>query len=226
MFSSVHGAPAWLRRIFIGIAVLCSFALASCGGGDGSSANSNNGNVTASASLLRASMQSLWQQHMEWTYGAIVAYVTNQGDFSAASARLLRNQADLGNSLKPYYGNANGDRFTALLTTHIDDVVAILQAADANDQSTLNAAIAQTYANAQDIADFLAHLNPGWSDADLRAMWKTHIDTTLAYATPILQGQWADAIKNYGVAEAHMIPMGAMLSSGIVAQFPGQFQAS
>ena len=82
------------------------------------------------------------------------------------------------------------------------------------------------YANATAIGDFLADANPAnWDKADMEAMMTMHIDQTLVYATNMLQGDYAQAIANYGVAEAHMLEMADMLSAGVIAQFPDQFTA-
>ena len=106
---------------------------------------------------------------------------------------------------------------------HITGFVAILTAAKAGDSAAETTAETAAYANAQDIADFLAKTNPNWPQATMRQMMKSHIDQTLVYATDQLQGKFADSISSYGQAEAHMLQMADMLSAGIIAQFPGKF---
>ena len=81
------------------------------------------------------------------------------------------------------------------------------------------------YANAQDIADFLAATNPYWKQADMRSMMHTHITQTIAYAADVLTGSDASAIDEYDAAEAHMTEMADMLSAGIIKQFPQAFSA-
>ena len=78
----------------------------------------------------------------------------------------------------------------------------------------------------QAIGDFLADANPAnWDKTDMEEMMTMHIDQTLVYATDMLQGDYAQAIANYGLAEAHMVEMADMLSAGVIAQFPDQFKA-
>ncbi len=184
------------------------------------------GTRNASENALYQGMQTLWMQHMEWTYAAVAAFAVDSPGFPATADRLLQNQVDIGNAVRPFYGDAAADQLTTLLQEHITGAVAVLTAAKAGDSNALNQAVTAEYANAKAIGDFLGDANPtNWPKADMEAMMATHIDQTLVYATDMLQGDYAQAIANYGLAEAHMVEMADMLSAGVIAQFPDQFTA-
>lgn len=174
---------------------------------------------------LYTSMRELWTDHMQWTYQTVDAFFHNQEALQPTLDRLLRNQREIGNAFVPYYGEAAGHRLGDLLTTHIQQAVPVLQAAQAGDEAALDKALANWYANAKEIADFLAELNPqNWPRSVMEPMWKTHIDQTTRYSLDLLRGDYAKSIKDYDKAFDHMMMLSDLLSKGIIAQFPGSFR--
>jgi len=136
------------------------------------------------AVALRAAMDKLWEDHITWTRMVIVDFAAGLPDLSTAETRLLRNQTDIGNAIKPYYGRAAGNRLTRLLRTHILEAVPVLQAAKAGDKSKLTASLNAWYANANQIAVFLSKANPrNWQLPMMRQMMKQHLALKIGRAS-------------------------------------------
>jgi hypothetical protein len=174
-------------------------------------------------------MRKLWEDHIVWTRQFIVSAATapdDLPDIGPTTDRLLANQADIADALRPFYGDEVGDAVTGLLRDHILTAARLIGAAKAGDAVAVDAASAAWYANAEDIASALHGLNPKhWPLDHLRAMMRAHLDRTLEEAVARLEGRYADDIAAYEAVHADILAMADMLSDGIIAQFPAQFRS-
>src|SRR5436305_2299233 len=174
---------------------------------------------------FQAAMRKLWEDHITWTRVFIISAAADLPDKDAATQRLLQNQVDIGNAIKPYYGAAAGDQLTALLRDHILISADVVAAAKANDQAKLADANRRWSANADQIADFLSKANPkNWPDAEIRAMMHDHLRLTTNEAVARLHGDWAGDVKAYDDVHQQILRMADMLSAGIINQFPEKFK--
>jgi hypothetical protein len=180
---------------------------------------------TAARNAFRDQMRKLWEDHITWTRLAMVTFADRSPGFGATAGRLFQNQSDIGDAIKPFYGDAAGNKLTALLHDHITIAVEVLQAAKTGDTDAFNDANTGWYANGNEIADFLASANPrSWPDAVMRADMKKHLDQTLAEAAHELHGQYAASVSDYEGIHTHILMMADQLSAGVIAQFPSRFR--
>jgi len=170
-------------------------------------------------------MRKLWEDHVTWTRLAIVSFAADLPDLQATEDRLLANQDDIGDAIKPYYGKAAGDKLTKLLKEHILGAVTLMSAAKGGDKDAIAKAGDAWYANGDEIADFLHSANPhNWAKGEMRSMMKGHLDQTLQEAVDRLNGRFADDVRDYDVVHLHILDMADMLSDGIMRQFPHRFR--
>lgn len=189
---------------------------------------SNTGTTISSAVSpkeleLRMDMRKLWEDHITWTRMYMVAAIADEDNKDSIAQRLLKNQEDIGNAIKPYYSNEAGDKLTSLLKTHITTAVDLIDAAKNNNQRALDDANTKWYNNANEIADFLSSANPNWPKDQTRAMMKEHLDLTKQEAVDIINKKFDEDIADYDKIHDQILEMADMLSSGIVKQFPDKF---
>jgi hypothetical protein len=233
-----HHPVSRVRRLTTGlataaVAVAAGLALAGFSG-DGAHHASAHDHATPVPASSKASgkalrfhdqMRKLWEDHIVWTREAIVSFAAGTPDLQVTLDRLLRNQEDIGDAVKPFYGKKAGDQLTALLKEHINGAVDLLVAAKSGDQQAFERAKDAWYVNGNEIADFLNSANPKfWKRGVMRAMMRTHLDQTLAEAAHRLGGDFAADIRDYDAIHRHILEMADALSAGIVAQFPHRFR--
>jgi hypothetical protein len=181
--------------------------------------------LTRKEVAIREGMRQLWEDHIVWTRLAIISLTTGSPDTEATVARLLRNQTDIGNAVKPFYGKAAGNKLTAELRRHILIAADLIAAAKAGDQAKLAEEQARWAKNADDIAAVLASVNPRFFKlAVLEAEMQMHLKLTTEEAVARLQGNWAADVAAYDKIHRHILHMSDYLPDGLVKQFPPRFR--
>jgi len=219
---------AVLAVVFFGVCAVTSLDAAGAG-------TAGKGTVSAgrtemkmpkmeSALELRLAMRMLWEDHIAWTRSYIISSISNLEDINKVSERLLKNQDDIGNAIKPYYGEEAGNKLASLLKAHINIATEVINAAKLGITDDLTAAQNKWKANAGDIAAFLSAANPNWKKNDLSDMLYKHLDLTTGEVTSRLNKDWASDISSYDKGQVHMLKFADVLTSGIIKQFPSKFK--
>lgn len=173
---------------------------------------------------LRIALRDLWVDHVVWTRQYIVAAAADAPDTNFAAERLLKNQEDIGNAIKPFYGDEAGDKLTSLLKDHILVAVDLLNAAKAGDNAKLAEAEEKWYDNADDIATFLSDANPNWPKEHMVNMLNEHLSITKTEAVARLTGDYDSDVAAFDEIHRQAMVMADGLADGIVKQFPEQFE--
>jgi len=172
---------------------------------------------------LKVDMQKVWIDHTIWTRNYIVSALSDLPDQKDVLDRLLRNQQDIGNLIKPYYGEAAGNKLAELLREHILLAGKIVAAAKAGNQAEVKKLEADWHKNADEISKFLSAANPNWQFKEMQEMWYTHLQYITDIVINRLKGDWKADIATTDKNEIHMIHLADILTKGIVKQFPNKF---
>lgn len=177
-----------------------------------------------SSCALRLLQQRLWIDHVSWTRSFITSDLSSLEDKSYVLERLLKNQDDIGNSIKPYYGKEAGDKLAVLLREHIQLAGQVGTAAKTGNKADLEKYNKLWYENADTIAKFLSLANPNYSERKLKDMLHNHLQFVTDQVVATLNKDWNKVIETYDKGEDHMIMFGELLADGIIKQFPEKFK--
>ena len=180
-------------------------------------------NEKTTACDLKSGMRKLWEDHITWTRNVIFNIIDGLPGTTEAVNRLLQNQVDIGNAIKPYYGNSAGDQLTALLHDHITIAADLLTALKNDNTAAYNTAYAQWVTNADAIAALLSSVNPNWPLAEMTSMMHEHLNATGAEALARKTGDYAADVTAFDNVHLQILQMADMLTEGIVKQFPNKF---
>ena len=180
--------------------------------------------VSAPEFDLKTAMRKLWEDHVTWTRNFIVSSLAGLDDAGKVAERLLRNQDDIGNAVKPYYGEEAGNKLSALLRDHILIAADVVKAAKSGNQKNLEMKSQTWTANADTLASFLSTANPNWTKAGLEDMLHKHLEYTTGEVVARLKKNWSADIESYDRGHEHMLMFADLLADGIIKQFPEKFK--
>jgi len=179
----------------------------------------------AKGAAFHDAMRTLWSDHVTWTRLFVVSATGDLADKDAVTARLLKNQEEIGNALKPLYGDEAGTKLTTLLKDHITTAAELVTAAIAGESAKVDAAGAKWSANADEIATFLSAANPkAWPLPDAKSMMREHLAATTTMVKARVAKDWDADIAAFEKVNAQAMHMADMLSDGIRGQFPEKFR--
>lgn len=165
----------------------------------------------------------LWLEHVNWTRMTITSIVFNLPDLPSVQERLLQNATDLGNCIRPYYGDQIANKYAELIKEHLVLAAELVTAAVKGDAKKAEEKEKEWYRNADDIAIFLSNINPYLTKEEVQRMFYMHLALTKYEAVCMIQKNYKEDIKVFDQIEAEALEMADMISQAIVMQFPHMF---
>ena len=144
-------------------------------------------------------MRKLWSQHVYWTRFFIISTAEKV--------------------LKLFYGEKKADEFKKLLTEHLQIAGDLVNADKNMNTSKADDLRKKWYANADNIAEFLAVINPYWCEQKWRDMMYSHLNMTEKEAGLRLKKEYPKDIEIFESIEKEALEMGDYMACGIVKQF-------
>ena len=166
----------------------------------------------------------LWMEHVNWTRMTIISIVFQLPDLPFVQQRLLQNATDLGNCLRPFYGDQIADHYAKLIQEHLVIAAELVTAAVKGDTNTVNAKEKEWYKNADEIVLFLSNINPYLTKEALQKMFYKHLELTKNEAVTMIQKNYKADVEVFDEIEAQVLAMSDMIASAIIMQFFDRFK--
>lgn len=182
-----------------------------------------NQSYSQAAVDLLSDNRSLWEEHVAWTRMAIISLVFKLPDVDFVIARLLQNATDMGEMIKPIYGEAAAARYSTLIKEHLLFAADLVKAAIAGDQQAAMTAEKKWYANADEIAAFLSKINRFLPEEEVRKMFYHHLDLTKQEAVSMINKEYQKDIAIYDEIEEQARDMADTISKAMIKLYPNMF---
>lgn len=167
----------------------------------------------------------LWMEHVNWTRMTITSIIFNLPDLSFVQERLLRNATDLGNCLRPFYGDEKANRYAHLIHDHLVIAAELVTAAVKGDTQTAATKEKEWYQNADEISTFLSSINPYLHYSAIQKMFYSHLALTKTEAVSMIQKKYKEDITVFDQVVMEVLQMSDMIAEGIIRQFHTTFNS-
>lgn len=174
--------------------------------------------MSAQADLTNQ-FRRLWGHHVIWTRLFIISTLEELDDLEYVTNRLLENPADFANILSIFYGNDNSFEFEELLREHLTIAADLVKALKQGETMKADQIRKDWINNADDIASFLASLNPYWDEEEWKSMLQSHLTLTENEIKLRLNENYSQDIANFNEIESQALDMADYMASGIIQQF-------
>lgn len=105
-------------------------------------------------------LRKLFTDHALYTKFYIESALQSLPDLDVITTRLLQNQTDIGNFVKPIIGEQNGNILAELLKEHILAAADAVNAVKGGNKTTIDDVVKKVFNNSTQVSKFLSYLNP------------------------------------------------------------------
>jgi len=169
--------------------------------------------------ILNNALRSLWEQHVMWTRSFIISTAADLPDLQAVTQRLLRNPTDFATALSQFYPESITNQFESLFRNHLLIAAKLVKHAKEGNMHEAIKDQQEWYRNADEIAYFLARINPYWNAYDWQKMLYMHLAMTQREAVERLNGRFENDIAEFDNIQQQALTMADATTQGLIAQF-------
>lgn len=164
---------------------------------------------------LKSVMRKLFTDHAVYTAFVLKSIVSGLDDTSVFVPRLLQNQKEIGNGLKPIIGEEKGNTLTKLLTEHINLAAEVIKAGTKKDPS-FQVKENKLFENSDRVAAFLTSLNPAKLPySSTQHMFHTHNEFVVQMAVARIKKDYKSEQQLYDAYYNEMLEMSDMIYNAL-----------
>ena len=173
---------------------------------------------------MQQTLRDLWVGHIFWVRHVVSNIATNDPEErDAAEKEVVANTKQIASTMTPFYGEAASEKLYRLLDGNICAVEEYSEATVAESKQQQDAALAHLAASADEIADFLSHLNPYLQKDIVRALIATHGAHHVLQINQYKTKDYAPLGATWPMMRQHVYVIADTLTTALAKQFPNKF---
>jgi hypothetical protein len=173
---------------------------------------------------MKQALRDLWVGHIFWVRHVVSNIATNDPEErDAAEKEVGANTKQIANTIMPFYGDAASEKFISLIDINYGAVREYSEATVAGNKRQQDAALARLESNADDIADFLSHLNPYLQKDTVRGLIAAHGAHHVLQINQYKGKEYAHLGATWPMMRQHVYVIADTMATALAKQFPSKF---
>jgi hypothetical protein len=173
---------------------------------------------------MKQALRDLWVGHIFWVRHVVSNIATNNPEErDAAEKEVGANTKQIATTITPFYGEAASEKFISLIDINYGAVREYSEATVAGNKRQQDAALARLASNADDIADFLSHLNPYLQKDTVRGLIAAHGAHHVLQINQYKGKEYAHLGATWPMMRQHVYVIADTMTTALAKQFPSKF---
>jgi len=156
---------------------------------------------------------------VSWMRQYFQSIIMSMPNLEAVRSRLYNVPLEIYHTFLPFFGSIAAERFLNLLTIQITILGSLAEAIKNGDQEAVNTNTVSLYENANELAEFLAQINPYWNQSQWQTLINQFLRLSIDQMVAIASGNYDRDIEIYDRLERHTYIIADYVSSGIIQYF-------
>ncbi|MBR0598205.1 acetylglutamate kinase [Sinanaerobacter chloroacetimidivorans] len=181
--------------------------------------NQNTTHITLGQMNLINKLRRLWMQLAMWRRAFLVSSASKFGDVDLIGERLYYAPLAFKDLFEVFFGEDIANQIQYYLTGQILIGAEILNAEKEGDRETVDEATQRMYENANEIAAYLAEINPYWNEETWRNLLYEYYRITILEMVTVLAGRYQESITLYESLEDQALKIADYMAEGFIKYF-------
>lgn len=179
----------------------------------------NSGRIPYGQVNLYNRLRRLWSQLAMWRRDYLISLAADFGELQLITDRLYNATKDFGNVFESFFGVKIANDIEYYFTVQVSILNEIANSIREGNSDATNAATKKLYENVDEMAAYLASINPYWNEVNLKSLFYDYYKQTVLEIVAILSGNQEGAIRIYENLEDYVLEIADYMAAGFIQYF-------
>lgn len=178
--------------------------------------------ITYGQMNLINTLRKFWFELPMWRRDYLVSYAANLGDVEILGNKLYNMPTEIGDVLEAFLGNTIARKIEGMIREQIVIGAQIMFEEKEDNIEAINENTTRLYQNVDQMAAYLAQINPYWDEQTWKNLLYDYYRTSLLEMVTVLAKKYQESIVLYESMEDQALNIADYMVEGLIPYFTGK----